>query len=148
FLALLVGSLLSFSPTLATPISFDQNLIINGDAESDVGSSTGNTIGPVIGFATVGNFTVTKYGASSGFPLTTDPGPITRDLNFFSGGQSNAASSASQIIDVSHLASSIDLGSTVYKLSGFLGGFSNQGDNAVLKATFLNDQNATLGFST
>ena len=45
------------------------------------------------------------------------------------------------------MASSIDLGSTRYELSGFLGGFSNQGDNAVLTANFWDDQNAPLGFA-
>lgn len=149
---LLAGALSGLSPVLAATISFNQNLIINGDAESDVGSSTGDNIGPVSGFQTNStNFTVTKYGSvisSGSFPSLTDPGPVNRGVNFFSGGPNNAASSAHQLIDVSSIASSIDLGSTGYALSGFLGGFSSQGDNAVLTATFFNDQNAPLGFGT
>jgi len=143
--ALLAGTLSGLSPALAATVPFNQNLIINGDAESDVGSSTGSTIGPVTGFTTAGNFTVTKYGASSGFPSATDPGPVNRGLNFFSGGPSNAASSAYQLINIASAASSIDLGSTGYELSGFLGGFSSQGDHAVLTATFFNNANAVLG---
>lgn len=116
---------LAISPTLAATVSFNQNLIVNGDAESDVGSSTGSTIGSVTGFTTVGNFTVVKYGIGGGFPLATGPGPANRGLNFFAGGPSNASSSAHQLINVSSIASSIDLGSTQYHLSGFLGGFSS-----------------------
>jgi hypothetical protein len=143
----LAWTIWGISSALAATVPFNQNLIINGDAESDVGSAAGAVIGSVTGFTTVGNFTVTKYGASSGFPLATDPGPVNRGLNFFSGGPNNAASSAHQLIDVSSIASSIDLGSTRYELSGFLGGFSSQGDHAVLTANFWDDQNAPLGFS-
>ena len=121
--ALFSCAILGFSPVLAATISFNQNLIINGDAESDVGSSDGAPIGAVKGFAaTAGNFTVVKYGAViSGFPLlsSTDPGPSGRGLNYFAGGPP-AVSIAHQVIDISTIASSIDLGSTRYQLSGFL----------------------------
>lgn len=150
-LVLLGSALWSFSPALAALVPFNQNLIINGDAESDVGSSTGAVIGPVTGFTTGGNFTVTKYGAviSSGhFPALASHGPVDRGQNFFSGGPENAASSARQVINVSSMASSIDLGSTGYELSGFLGGFSTQNDRAVVTATFLNDTNGVLGQSS
>jgi hypothetical protein len=80
--------------------------------------------------------------------LATDPGPANRGLNFFAGGPSNASSSAHQLINVSSIASSIDLGSTQYHLSGFFGGFSSQGDNAVLTATFLNSQDAPIGIGS
>jgi hypothetical protein len=43
---------LAISPTLAATVSFNQNLIVNGDTESDVGSSTGSTIGSMTGFTT------------------------------------------------------------------------------------------------
>lgn len=148
--ALFSCAILGFSPVLAATISFNQNLIINGDAESDVGSSDGAPIGAVKGFAsTAGNFTVVKYGAViSGFPLlsSTDPGPSGRGLNYFAGGPP-AVSIAHQVIDISTIASSIDLGSTRYQLSGFLGGWGNQGDNVVVRANFLNSANAPIGFA-
>lgn len=150
FIALLAWTI-SVSPALAATVPFNHNLIINGDAESNVGSATGAVIGPVTGFTTTGNFTVTKYQAvvtSDGFPAIASPGPVNRGLNFFSGGPSNAASSAHQLINVSSIAPSIDLGSTKYELSGFLGGFSNQGDKAVLTATFLNSQDAPIGIGS
>lgn len=148
--ALLAGTPSGFSPALAATVAFNQNLIINGDAESDIGSATGAVISSVTGFTRNGGFTVTKYGAvvSSGdFPALTSPGPTNRGLNFFSGGFTTL-SSATQLIDITSVASSIDLGSTKYELSGFLGGFDNQGDSAVLRANFLDDQNAPLGFAT
>lgn len=137
------------SPALAAIISFNQNLIINGDAESDVGSATGVDIGTVTGFTKTGEFTVTKYGAvvsSGAFPALASPGPVNRGLNFFSGGFTNP-SVGHQRIDITSVASTIDLGSTRYELSGFLGGFKDQGDHAVLTANFLNDQDAPLGFA-
>ncbi|MGC4098619.1 MAG: hypothetical protein QM706_16020 [Nitrospira sp.] len=147
-IAFLALTLSDVSPAPAAMVPFNQNLIVNGDAESDIGSSTGAVIGAVTGFTTVGSFTVTQYGAvvSSGhFPALASPGPVDRGLNFFSGGPANAASSARQVINVSSIASSIDLGSTTYELSGFLGGFSTQGDHAVVTATFRNDTNGILG---
>lgn len=149
--ALLATTVLGLSSAQAATIAFNQNLIINGDAESDIGSGTGAVISPVTGFTTAGNFTVTTYGAtvSTGdFPALTSPGPVDRGLNFFSGGPSNAGSSAHQLIDVASGASSIDLGSTRYQLSGFLGGFSSQSDHAVLTATFLNSQDAPIGIGS
>lgn len=136
-----------FSPALAALVPFNQNLILNGDAESDIGSATGGVIGPVTGFTTVGKFTVVKYGVPQ-FPQATSPGPANRGVNFFSGGPDNVASSAHQVINVSSISSSIDSGTTRYYLSGFLGGFSSQGDHAILTATFLNDQNAPIGIGS
>ena len=113
------------------------NLIVNGNAEAGTGSATGNNDVAVPGFTTAGNFTVVKYDIGGGFPASTDAGPTSRGANFFAGGQSNASSSATQVIDISGGAVTIDGGGVTFALSGFLGGFSTQGDNAVLTATFL-----------
>lgn len=129
---------------------FDQNLIVNGDAESGIGSSDGSTVASIPGFSTAGGFTVTQYGAGGGFPTSTDPGPADRGLNFFSGGPGNATgvSNATQLIDVSGGAATIDLGSTSFDLSAYLGGFSSQRDNAVLEVSFLSGAKAVLGSAT
>ncbi|MBK9946749.1 MAG: hypothetical protein IPP12_06120 [Nitrospira sp.] len=149
FLALVAGILLDISSVMAATIPFNQNLIFNGDAESDIGSTTGAVIGAVTGFTTAGNFTVVKYGTSGGFPLPTSPGPVDRGLNFFAGGPNNSASSAYQVIDVSSIASSIDLGSMRYQLSGFLGGYTDhQNDQAVLTARFLNSDDSPIGIGS
>lgn len=132
-------------PSTALAVTYGQNLIVNGDAETDVGSTDGSVIGPVSGFTTQGNFTVTQYAAGGGFPEATDPGPVTRGLNFFSGGPESDSSSAFQLIDLSANAASIDTGEVSFDLSAFLGGFSGQSDNAVLTVSFLDASNLALG---
>jgi len=127
---------------------FGSNLIVNGDAEAGIGSSDGNTVEPIPGWTTSGNFTVVQYGASGGFPTSTDPGPSNLGLNFFAGGPNNALSSASQVIDVTSGVTAIDAGNASYNLSGFLGGFSSQGDNTTLTANFLNSSNSLLSSAT
>ena len=61
------------------------------------------------------------------------------------GGQGTAFSSASQIVNVSDLASSIDAGQASVALSGFLGGFDGQDDNMTVTATFLSSTSDPLG---
>ncbi len=121
----------------------DMNLIVNGDAESGPGG-TGGPVATIPGYTTTGGFTVTQYAAGGGFPSATDPGPVVRGLNFFAGGVA-AFSSASQLVDISAEAATIDLGSVQFDLSAFLGGFSTQNDNAVLVVNFLDGSNAVIG---
>lgn len=146
----LTGSLfaalfLSTTPALLAAPILGTNLIVNGDAEADTGSPINKPIGPVTGWATTGNFTVTTYGGTVGFPTLTDPGPASRGKNFFSGGENNAGSSATQSVSVATESALIDAGRVAFDLSGFLGGYLNQNDNAVLTATFLSASNALLG---
>ncbi|MBS0425470.1 MAG: PEP-CTERM sorting domain-containing protein [Proteobacteria bacterium] len=124
---------------LASPI-FGFNLISNGDAEAGTGSSDGSSVPSIPNWTTFGNFTVVQYGAPD-FPSISGPGPLDRGNNFFAGGPSNASSSATQHIDVSSGAVSIDTGKVTFDLSGFFGGFSSQQDNAILTATFLDSSN-------
>lgn len=126
-------------------VPFDTNLIVNGDAESDIGGNGFSIIAPA-GWTTTGNFTVVKYDSSGGFPLSSSPGPIDRGNNFFAGGPSNSFSSALQTIDISSSAADIDTGLVTFLLEGFLGGFASQNDQAtVTAATFLSGGGATLG---
>jgi hypothetical protein len=110
------------------------NLIVNADAESGPGGD-GTVVEPVPGWITSGNFTVIKYSTGGGFPTPSDPGPPNRGENFFGGGPDNASSSATQSIDVSSVAANIDAGKVAFVLSGYLGGFGAQEDNAVLTIT-------------
>ena len=123
---------------------FGSNLIVNGDAESGVGSASGNDVLAVPGFVTTGNFTAVQYGAPQ-FPTLANAGPENRGLNFFAGGPSIALSTAMQSIDVSTGAAAIDAGGSTFDLSAFLGGFDTQDDNAVLSISFLSGASATLG---
>jgi hypothetical protein len=99
---------------------------------------------PVPGWSTSNNFTVAIYGTASGVPSDV-PGPPDRRNNFFVGGPNTALSVASQLIDVSGRAGQIDLGAITMKLTGYLGGYYDQNDNAVLSATFLGAAGNSLG---
>jgi hypothetical protein len=119
------------------------NLIVNGNAEAAIGSADGTPVSTP-GWTSVGEATAIQYGVS-GWPAPTDPGPADRGLNFFSGGQADATSSLTQTIDVSQYASSIDASHVTYVVSGWLGGWSSQDDNATLTVTFQNASGAALG---
>ena len=157
------SSLLLSNPIHA--VTLGSNLIVNGDAELGQGDPIGNAVGgniPTIpGWTTTGNFSVLKYGAT-GFsftnpfgnvvnvtlPATNVPGPSDRGTNLFFGGADRASSSASQLIDVSDLASTIDAGQGAFGLSGWLGGYSTDEDSASLNITFLNQANQFLGIAS
>lgn len=123
------------------------SLIVNCDAEADqTAAGSGSTNHDVSGWNNEnGEFTVVRYASTGGsYPTTTDPGPDGRGAFFFSGGQT-ATSSASQIINVSAYAAPIDFRIQKYNLSGYLGGFANQADNARVTATFRDAANNPIG---
>jgi hypothetical protein len=137
----------SFHCNLIAGVVFGQNLIVNGDAEAGTASPNGDDLVTIPGWSITGNLNVVAYGTTGGFPLISDPGPPARGGKFFAGGPSNAMSIASQLIDVSSISSSISKGSIEFNLSGYLGGFESQEDNARLTASFVNNNNSTLGVS-
>lgn len=164
-------SLLLSNPIYAA--TFATNLIVNGDAELGQGDPIGNAVGtdiPTIpGWTPTSSFSVLKYGAT-GFSFTnplgnvvnvtvpgTDvPGPSdaygnpsgVRGANLFFGGADRASSSASQLIDISDLASTIDAGEGTFNLNGWLGGYSTDEDSASLNITFLDRANQSLGIAS
>jgi len=142
-----LASVLMLSPVAAWAVPFGTNLIVNGDAESGLGGN-GYALVAAPGWTIVGNATVALYGSAGGFPTSSDPGPVSRGLNFFAGGPDSAASSMSQFLDVSSSAGAIDTGLVSFALEGFLGGFLDHPDQAVLTATFLDGSNGFLGSAT
>ena len=122
------------------------NLIVNGNAEAALGAVNGT---PVVtpGWTALGQATAAQYGVD-GWPALSDPGPTDRGLNLFSGGSSDATSSLTQTISVSQSASAIDTGGVTYLLSGWLGGYAGQDDNAPLTVTFQNTSGLALGSGT
>lgn len=117
-------------------VTLGTNLVVNGDAEANVGSASGNDVIHPTGWTSNGTPTVVKYGAS-GFPSATGPGPANRGKNFFAGGPSGEKESDFfQTIDVSSLAASIDAHQVQYNLAAFIGGFSSQEDDATVFANF------------
>jgi hypothetical protein len=145
--ALLISSMLVSSIVIgvnsAQAVTFGSNLILNGGAEADIGG-IGGTIGPVTDWTTTGQFTVITYNNNTGYPTNADPGPVNRGNNFFGGGGGNS-SSGSQLITLAPGFTEIDAGSVSFDLSGFLGGFSTDNDNAALTAVFRDASNTGLG---
>jgi hypothetical protein len=151
-------ALLIFAPIDAhAALLFNTNVIMNGNAEAGPGSPTNNMVVPVpFWTTTAGNFTVVNYSSDPslipGVPRFTDPGPPDRGLNFFAGGtngnpEGTFISSADQILDVTNAAALIDAGMVPFTLSGYLGGYFDQRDNATFTA-FFNNGAMMLGSST
>jgi hypothetical protein len=138
------GHAMALKPYPAEIARFHQNLIVNGDGEYDRGFDK-HTLDQAIGgwqdqqqYPDDGCHTMTllRYGAPEGYPTKQDPGPEDRGENFFVGGSHGTLSVMTQRRDLSALAEAIDAGNVRCKLSGWLGGFSNQNDGMELTATF------------
>ncbi|MFE0462260.1 alkaline phosphatase family protein [Kitasatospora sp. NPDC058965] len=88
------------------------------------------------------------YGAPT-YPVTSQgpQAPETPGNAFFDGGP-YASSQMTQTVSVSSQASQIAGGTLPYKLSGWIGGYSTQGDSAGVVATFLNAAGTSLGTAT
>ncbi|WP_414553135.1 PEP-CTERM sorting domain-containing protein [Anabaena sp. CCY 0017] len=166
-LAVLAG--LASSVVLSNPIhaaTLGQNLIVNGDAEQGEGDPIGNAVGEDIPFMpvwnTTGEFSVLQYGATGfeftnafgnlvlvrGLPDADSPGPSDRGNNLFYGGGNRASSSAAQLIDLTDLSSVIDAGKGAFSLSGWLGGYTDDEDNAEFTITFFDEANQSLGIAS
>jgi hypothetical protein len=146
---LCLGMLLAAPAMVHAAALYGTNLIVNGDAEAGPAPSL-TTVVAVPGWTTItGSFTVVSYATGGGFPTNANPGPSNRGANFFTGGpgDDNGVSVAVQSIDLSAGAADIDAGSVAFDLSGFLGGFSNQSDNARLLVSFLAEGGLGLGLA-
>ena len=126
------------------------NLIANSGAEAGPGGDGTGVIVPP-GWTTSGNFTVVDYvlGGPLEFPGLASPGPLDRGANFFSGGPPNASSSAWQTMSLTGYAGEIDHGTVIYVLTGWLGGYDGQDDNAGCSPSPFQDVNGvSLGAAT
>lgn len=93
-------------------------------------------------------FTAVAYGASGGFPDSSSPGPKHRGKSFFAGGPSGNTSGATQSDSLKVYAKAISSGKAKFRLSGWLGGFSSQGDYAKLTVTWTTAKGKALGHAT
>jgi hypothetical protein len=149
-LALIVASLLVLVSIAGAPgaAAAPSNLIANPGAESGQGASESGQVFAPPDWTVTGEFTAVQYGASGGFPTYEPEGEVSRSLdggvNFFAGGNSEV-STATQTVDVAASASAIDAGAETASLSGDLGGYSGQGDNMVVTASYLSEAGARLG---
>ncbi|MCE3605152.1 PEP-CTERM sorting domain-containing protein [Massilia sp. P8910] len=142
----MASALACATPASAGTAALGQNLIVNGDAEAGAGSTDGGSV-PVPGWNVSGGLTSVQYGAGGGFPSASDAGPQNRGANFFAGGVNTPASRAVQVIDLSAWSSAINAGQSQFDLSGWLGGYASQSDNATLTAVFRDSTGNSL-FST
>jgi hypothetical protein len=92
-------------------------------------------------------FTAVAYGAPE-FPTRHSPGPKSRGKNFFAGGTSGARSTGTQIDTLAPYQHLIRSGKARFALSGWLGGFSTQGDFATLTVTWETASGTAIGQST
>jgi hypothetical protein len=123
---------------------FGHNLVVNGNAEANVGSDDETVVVKPSGWTTSGQFGVFKYGGIFGFPDRSVPGPNDRGKNFFTGGDA-PVSKATQLVDLRSIAAAIDAGDVRFNLSAWLGGYDAQDDYATVSAVFLNSLAHTLG---
>ncbi len=135
-------------PTPTLPPGSSPNLIVNPGGETGTADPDGSApVTSIPGWTIAGGeFDVIQYQADSGnYPATSDPGPADRGKNFFSGGPNDDVSTGTQTIDVSKDALKIAAGSVGFVLSGWLGGYADQDDNAVLSLQFEDATGAVLG---
>jgi len=110
-------------------VIYDSNLVVNGDAEAGVAGWSGYD-----GYSL---FQSVNYG--SNWVLPTQPGPADRGAKMFTGLGQYAVG-----------YQSLDLGTATaqpvsYSLSGWLGGWTSQGDNALFYVQFLDDAGNEVG---
>jgi hypothetical protein len=113
-------------------VVYGSNLVVNGDAESGVTAWTG--------YAGYSPIQAVDYG--SNWVLPTQPGPSNRGAHLFAGLGQYAV--GVQTLDFG-TATTRD---AAYFLSGWLGGWSSQGDNALFYVQFLDGSDAEIGGAT
>lgn len=121
--------LLALALSVQAQATLGSNLIVNGDAEA---GATGWT-----GFDGYSLFQSVNYG--SNWVLPTQPGPADRGGSMFAGVGAQAA--GFQTLALGALAGQ----ALHYDLSGWLGGWQAQGDNALLYVSFLDAADNEIG---
>lgn len=109
------------------------NLIANPDAETGP-FTTGGVNHLVWGWDDSGAAVQQEFNLSYWGSLAPSP---EFGNNFFYGGNGNAFSTLTDVIDLSELATKIDAGVIQFDLFGDFGGWGSQDDNATLTAEFL-----------
>jgi len=121
------------------------NLVVNGDGESG-GAATdfSHSVAPN-GWTVTGAFTGVLYSIGGAADLNTaDSAAVNGGNIYFAGGPNNTFSSASQWIDVSSYANSIDSGTVSYDASGDFGGWASQDDAITMVVKFYAADHTTL----
>lgn len=129
FRTLVATALLAVACTSQAAVVYGSNLVVNGDAEAGTSGWTGyDSYSPIQSVS---------YG--SNWVLPTQPGPTDRGARMFTG--TGAYAVAYQMLDFGVATTT----SVAYSLSGWLGGWSNQLDNALFYVQFLDGVGAEIG---
>jgi hypothetical protein len=112
-------------------VIYGQNLVVNGDAEAGMNGWTG--------YPDYNMVQSVNYG--SNWVLPSQPGPADRGSSMFAGLGQYAVGFQTLDFSVS-TAKNIS-----YSLSGWLGGWADQGDNALFYVQFLDESNNEIGNS-
>lgn len=110
-------------------VIYGQNLVVNGNAEAGVSGWSGYT----------GYDMVQSVDYGNNWVLPTQPGPADRGNKMFAGLGQYAV--ATQTLDFGVATAK----TSSYSLSGWLGGWTNQGDNALFFVQFLDAANNEIG---
>lgn len=110
-------------PVEAQIVGGNQNLIVNGNAESGPAGTGPSDVVTIPGWTRTGNATVLPYGLT-GYVLTSDPAPPDHLFQYFKGDYHGQVSTLVQNIDVSSAASTINGGNVKYTAIAYMGSFS------------------------
>ncbi len=129
FRHLIATALLAVACSSQAGVVYGSNLVVNGDAEAGVASWAG--------YSTYNTVQSVDYG--SNWVLPTQPGPAERGSQMFTG--TGAYAVGYQALDFGAATTqALD-----FSLSGWLGGWSSQGDNALFYVQFLDGAGTEIG---
>lgn len=126
---LIATALLAVACSSQAAVVYGSNLVVHGDAEAGVAGWTG--------YSTYSPIQSVDYG--SNWVLPTQPGPTDRGSRMFTG--TGAYAVGYQALDFGTALTA----STPFTLSGWLGGWSSQGDNALFYVQFLDGLGTEIG---
>jgi hypothetical protein len=129
FRNLIATALLAVACSSQASVVYGSNLVVNGDAEA--GTSGWQSYGGYSMFQSV------NYG--SNWVLPTQPGPADRGAKMFAGAGQYAV--GYQTLDFGMATTQ----SLAFSLTGWLGGWTNQGDNALFYVQFLDEFDNEVG---
>jgi hypothetical protein len=127
------------TPAWTAPVG--TNTLANGNAESGVAGTGHPQTVAIPSWTVAGGMSTIGYSVGGGYPTS---GPPNKGAAFFSGGTA-ATATLTQTVNLAGLAATVDAGNLDYNLSGWLGGYLTQTDNAKVVITFKNSGGTSLG---